>query len=273
MKFKHNKKRNTAFIYEGLIKELSKTALYESENEIRKNQVMSILKEFFSKGKVLKKELEIYKSFDDLSGLDKNTVEKLITEAKNQRIKLDKKEVFNTQTSLINKINKTIGPQFWNNFLTEFKKVATVNQVIFRNSPPKKQVLLEQKLVESLMRVKEEKKPFPNINNLAIKTFVEKFNNEYSETLQENQKTLLNKYITSYQDDGIDLKVYLYEEIGRLKQNLSEYVNSNNSQDTNKIQKIVERIDTYNERQLNKDLISEVMKIQALEQEINNNAS
>ena len=79
----------------------------------------------------------------------------------------------------------------------------------------------------------------------------------------------MNKYITSYQDDGVDLKVYLYEEIGRLKQNLSEYVSSNNSKDVNKIQKIVERIDTYNERKLNKDLISEVMKIQALEQEIN----
>ena len=269
MKFKHNKKRNTAFIYEGLIKELSKTALYESENKNRKNQVMSILKEFFSKGKILKKELEIYKSFNDLDGLDKNTVEKLIAEAKSQRSKLNKKEAFNTQTDLINKINKTIGPQFWNNFLTEFKKIATVNQVVFKDSPPKKQVLLEQKLVETLTGTKEEKKPFPNVNNLAIKTFVERFNSEYSETLQENQKILLNKYITSYQDGGIDLKVYLYEEISRLKQDLNKHVVANSNQDTNKIQKIIERIDTYNERKLNKDLISEVMKIQALEQEIN----
>ena len=269
MKFKHNKKRNTAFIYEGLIKELSKTALYKPDNKNRKSQVMSIIKEFFSKGKVLKKELEIYKSFDDLDGLDKNTVEKLIAEAKNQRFKLDKKEIFNTQTSLINKINKTIGSQFWNNFLTEFKKIATVNQVIFRDSPPKKQVLLEQRLAENLMKIRQNEKPFPNVNNLAIKTFVKKFNDEYSEALQENQKILLNKYITSYQDDGLGFKVYLYEEVGRLKQNLSEYVNSSTSEDTNKVQKIVERIDTYNERELNKDLISEVMKIQALEQEIN----
>ena len=268
MKFKHNKKRNTAFIYEGLIKELSKTALYESKNENKKNQVMSILREFFSKGEILKRELEIYKSFDSLDGLDKNTVEKVIAEAKAQSSRLNKKEIFNTQTNLINKINKIIGPRFWNNFLTEFKKVATVNQVIFKESSPKKQVLLEQKLIENLIKTKSDKKPFPNINNLAIKTFVKKFNSEYSETLQENQKTLLNKYITSYQDEGIDLKVYLYEEIGRLKQNLNEYINSGSPQNTNKIKKIVERIDTYNERKLDKDLISEVMKIQALEQEI-----
>ena len=269
MKFKHNKKRNTAFIYEGLIKELSKTVLYESKNKDRKNQVMSILKEFFSKGKALKKELEIYKSFDDLAGLDRNTIEKLISEAKGQYSKINKKEVFNIQTNLINKINKTIGPKFWNNFLTEFKRIATVNQVIFKDSPPKKQVLLEQKLIENLMKVEEDSAPFPNVNNLAIKTFVQRVNNEYSEALQENQKTLLNKYITSYQDGGIGLKVYLYEEIDRLKQNLSEYAKSNKPQDTKKIQKIVERINIYNERKLDKDLISEVMKIQALEQEIN----
>ena len=82
----------------------------------------------------------------------------------------------------------------------------------------------------------------------------------------------MNKYITSYQDGGVGLKIYLYEEIERLKHNLDDYIKSSTSRDTNKIQKIVERIDTYSERKLNKDLITEVMKIQALEQEINKDA-
>ena len=53
MKFKHNKKRNTAFIYECLIKELSKAALYESTD--KKSKVLFILKEYFGKDKILKK--------------------------------------------------------------------------------------------------------------------------------------------------------------------------------------------------------------------------
>jgi hypothetical protein len=271
MKFNHNKKRNTAFIYEGLVKELSKIALYEDTNKDKKNQVLSILREFFSKGKTLKKELDIYKSFDKLDGMDEKIVEKLIAEARKQHSKMDKKEVFNAQTSLINKINKTIGPKFWNNFLTEFKKIATVNQVIFKDSPPRKQVLLEKKLIESLTKRKEEKKPFPNVNNLAIKAFVKKFNDEYSETLQENQKTLLNKYITSYQDDGIELKVYLYEEIDRLKQKLNEHIKMNKLPESNKIQKIADRINNYNKRKLDKDFISEIMKLQSLESEFDKN--
>ena len=45
MKMKHNKKRNTAFLYECLLKELTKT-IVRSENK-RKDEIISIIKEFF----------------------------------------------------------------------------------------------------------------------------------------------------------------------------------------------------------------------------------
>ena len=54
MKFKHNKKRNTAFLYEALIQEYTR-AIINTEPQIQKN-VKNILKEFFSKGKVLHEE-------------------------------------------------------------------------------------------------------------------------------------------------------------------------------------------------------------------------
>ena len=55
MRFKHNKKRNTAFLYETLLKEMSKYVVRGDKD--RKNKILSILKEFFSQGKILKKEL------------------------------------------------------------------------------------------------------------------------------------------------------------------------------------------------------------------------
>jgi hypothetical protein len=64
MKFSHNKKRNTAFIFEILIKELTKSSI--NENQLRKAAIVDLLKEFFSKDKLLKKDLEIYKSFDEI---------------------------------------------------------------------------------------------------------------------------------------------------------------------------------------------------------------
>tara|TARA_R110000824_G_scaffold103901_6_gene246683 strand:- start:2467 stop:3273 length:807 start_codon:yes stop_codon:yes gene_type:complete len=268
MKLNHNKKRNTVFIYELLIKELAKATMNNVVE--KKSQILSIIKESFSRGKLLRKELEIYKSFQDIENMNKTTIEKMISESKKHFGRLDRKKVFDEQTKVIGKINAALGAPSWNTFVTEFKKMATVNQILNQNLSPKNQVLLEEKLLQKLTANKEEERPFPNINNLAVKTFVDKFNNEYSASLNENQRTLLNKYISSYEDRGIELKAYLYEEIDRIKDYLSVNSQSQDKATSQKIKKIVERIDNYNQRKVDKAFIAEVMKIQSLVEEINN---
>ena len=59
MKLKHNKKRNTAFIYEVLINEVSKASMHEIHE--RKRATLNILKKYFHKGSPLKRELEVYR--------------------------------------------------------------------------------------------------------------------------------------------------------------------------------------------------------------------
>jgi hypothetical protein len=49
---KHNKKRNTAFLYEILVKELTKSIIREDKE--RQAIVRKILVEFFNKGPVLR---------------------------------------------------------------------------------------------------------------------------------------------------------------------------------------------------------------------------
>ena len=201
MKFKHNKKRNTAFIYEILIKELSKASMKNLQE--RKEKIVYILKSFFSKGTPLKEELNIYHSFNNLQDQDKQIVQKIIFEARTQAEKINIKEIFEEKTKIINLINKKLGQNSWNNFVNDYKKIATVSQVVFSCAPPKKQVMLEEKLTNMLIEKKEEKKPFPNVNKLALNSFLNKFNDQYSDSLNESQKNLLNKYITSYKDDGL----------------------------------------------------------------------
>ena len=48
---KHNKKRNTAFLYECLIRELTKAIIKEDKQ--KQTKVKGLLREFFAKGKVL----------------------------------------------------------------------------------------------------------------------------------------------------------------------------------------------------------------------------
>jgi len=267
MKFRHNKKRNTAFIYEVLIVEYSKASMSGDGN--KKNKLINLLKKHFSKETLLRKDLDIYKSFEKTSDLDSDMKVKLIKEAKSQFGLLDRKKIFSQQTNLINEINKNIGFSAWDNFVSNYKKLATINQTLNKTLPPKKQILVEKKLINMLAQQDSEKNPFPNINNLAVKTFVKKFNEEYDQLLEHEQKKLLEKYITSYNDDGLEFKMYFYEEIDRLKNLLNKKVGKNTSLLSEKLQKIIDRVDKYSERSLDRTLITEVMQIQSLVKEIN----
>ena len=59
MRLKHNKKRNTAFLYESLVKEMTKAAL--QTDETTKKAITSILKEHFHVNSLLHRELSLYK--------------------------------------------------------------------------------------------------------------------------------------------------------------------------------------------------------------------
>ena len=266
MKYNHNKKRNTALIYEVLINELTKVTL--NNDSKKREKIVDVLKEFFSKGKILSKELEIYKSLaGDTTYKSKEIVEKILIESKKQFDSLDRKQIFNQQTKLINKINKSLSKNIWQNYIPSFKKSATINQILQSDLSPKKQVVLESKLIEALVSSKPENK-FPKVNNLAMKTFITKFNEKYSKELNESQKQFLNKYIISHVDGGLEFKTYVYAEIDRLKTVLKENSSHKDKNTQIKIQKVLDKISNYNKKKLDKDSLYEIFKIQMLVSEI-----
>ena len=63
---KYNKKRNTAFLYETLILEMTKAAL--NKDEKRKNIALDIIKENFAKNSILDEELDAYRSIMETKG-------------------------------------------------------------------------------------------------------------------------------------------------------------------------------------------------------------
>ena len=58
MRLKHNKKRNTAFVYEALVRELTESVVKNNRN--KQNRIVSIIKDHFKQDSVLKEELELY---------------------------------------------------------------------------------------------------------------------------------------------------------------------------------------------------------------------
>ena len=108
----------------------------------------------------------------------------------------------------------------------------------------------------------------------SLATFVKKFNETYSDSLLGEQKELLNKYILSFVDNGVDIKIFLNEEIGRLKNSLITATKDNTSKVVlEKRDKIINVLNSFSKKEINKDIMEKVLKVQQLTQEMINNGN
>tara|TARA_R100001079_G_C4427536_1_gene142594 strand:+ start:116 stop:940 length:825 start_codon:yes stop_codon:yes gene_type:complete len=272
MKLKHNKKRNTAFLFEVLVRELTKSVIQKRSDYGIK--ISKIVKEHFGKGTLLKKELEIYKSLQENSGLEPYIAEKLIYEAKGQYGQLDKERIFQEQSALIKKINKELTPDVFSQFVPNYKSIATLHQIFNDSLSPKKKVLLEATILEALTSTEQlTEGKNKKVDSLVIKKFVERYNKQYeSSDLHEEQKKLLQKYVMSFSDNGLDLNIYLNEELGRLKNVLSESGDVKEiSEDTEMLEKsktVLSILESFKEQPVSVDMIKKVLRVQNLAREI-----
>ena len=271
MRLKHNKKRNTAFVYEALVRELTESVVKNNKN--KQNKIVSIIKDHFNGKSLLKKELELYKTIYETRHIEKHTAEKIVVIAKEKHDSLDKRSLFLEQSALINKINRTLSSKVYSNFVPNYKTIASVYSIFQDALPIKDRVLLEENIVEQMSAsaevVQEGQQP---IDSLVYNTFVTKFNEEYSDSLNENQKILLNNYISSFSDNGIELKVYLNEEVGRLKDRLTK-LKSDSTMEENfkeKIQKVYNILDDCKNRELDTEMLEMILNTQQLLEEVEN---
>lgn len=272
MKLKHNKKRNTTFLYEALVKEITKAIV--GKDVKKKNALVSLVKEYFAPNTTLRQELDLVKMLCETKHVDIYTAERLIAESQKQYNSLDKRQIFNEQTNVINKINKIAGKETFNNFVPNYKYLATISQLFSGGSDIKQRVLLERALIGS-MTTKPGKvskaKEMPHIDKLVFKTVIESFNKKYNGQLLEEQKDLLNKYIVSFGENAVEFKVYVNEELGRLKSEVTSlHTNEVFSEDPELKHKLLEVNETLNKLQTKKvgpPLVEKVMQIQKLVKE------
>ena len=268
---RHNKKRNTAFLYETLVVELTKSIV--QKNQKRKEQISEMLKTHFDQGTILRKELDLFKALLETDGLDMKTSERLLTEAKRQYTSLNKKKIFEEQSELIKKINTTLSKGVFSNFMPNYKDLATIGQIFSDSTPIKSRVLLENKVVEKLSSKEPTKEPsMQPIDNIVYKTFVNKFNEQYSGKLTEQQQALLSYYISSFADNGLQLKIFLNEELTRLKNSLAASLHTNEiSADNDMVDstnKVIAKLEEYKNVPIDKTMIESILKTQELVREI-----
>tara|TARA_B100001250_G_scaffold399466_1_gene408903 strand:+ start:465 stop:1295 length:831 start_codon:yes stop_codon:yes gene_type:complete len=276
MRLKHNKKRNTAFVYEALVRELTESVVKNNKN--KQNKIVSIIKEYFTGSSTLREELDLYKSIYETRDIEKTTAEKIMYQVKEKHEELDKKRLFQEQSALINKINRTLTNKVYNNFVPNYKTIASVYSIFQDALPVKDRVILEENIVDqmssSLDAAKSMQQP---IDSLTYKTFVSKFNEEYSSGLNESQKNLLGHYISSFADNGVEMKIFLNEEVGRLKDELRNSKNMKTISDNNalkeKFEKVYDILDNTKNKEIDVETLEIILSAQQLLEEIKENGN
>ena len=268
---KHNKKRNTAFLYEVIIRELTK-AMVEGDKQ-KKSSIIKIVKENFKGNTLLAKDLDLYKAVLETREVDQYTAEKIIFQARTQKMAINHRQLFVEQTELVDTINKQINPDTFNTFVPNYKSLATVFQIFHPKTKTKNRVLLERQIIEAMTcDGKPQKDLMKPIDNLTYRTFVSKFNEKYSNSLLREQKSLLSRYVTSFSDNGLELKVFLSEEIPRLFKKVNESLEcseiKSDKEMTSKTEQVLEILKTSADRKLDNDFVHDILKIQNLVKEL-----
>lgn len=265
---KHNKKRNTAFLYESLVKELTKTIVRQQEE--RKGKIVNIIRENFVKGSLLQRDLDLYKSIlENKDKMTKDFIDRFLVETKKDYSSIDRKSVFNAQTKVITQINQQLGADVFKNFVPNYKDIATVGAWFQDNIPhAKSRLIVETKVKALLVPSETQEKEMKHIDNLTYKTFVNKFNETYKNSLKENQKKLLTNYITSFSDNGLGLKSFINEEVGSLKlqlsQKLSEGKDTIGEERHEKLSKVSVILEDFTKRPLDENMVKKLFFIQDL---------
>ena len=272
MRLRHNKKRNTAFLYELLVKQFAVASL--QQNKEKATEIKEVLAAFFKAGKPLAQELSLFRTLYETNSVDGFTAMRLVQESYRAYQNLDHKTIFNEQTKLINWINKNIGQNCFETFMPNYKTMATISQIFGTETDVKQKVILERKLIGSLMErpIERKKNEMQPIDNLVYRQVVQNFNKKYNSNLNESQRKLIESYVLSISDGGLQFQFRLNEEISRIKEAITNYKDSDSSI-TTRLGSVLELIESFKKTPLNEQILEKVLKLQALVEEITNNGN
>jgi hypothetical protein len=270
MKTRHNKKRNTAFVYEVLVREAT-VAMLKKETK-RCNTAARLIKKHFREGSLLRRDLECHRSLYENQNLDEKVSEKILREAKIASRLIDPEGLFKEQSALIHDVNKELEPSVFGNYVPNYKTLASIAQIFSDKISPKNQVILEGEIIKNMTNSLEKTITIDDIDSVVIKSFTKKFNNKYETELLDEQKKLLTYYISSFADNALELKTFLNEEIARLKLQLKAAKSIREIQSDpdmiEKTEQVIAHLNEFSKRSVDDELLLTVMKTQSLVKEI-----
>ena len=228
---KHSKYKNTAILFEMLVRKLTSETLTSD-----KTVTVEIIKKYFGKNTALSKELQLYNSLIKESLKSEAQALDFIRTCKNAHSKLNKSLLRRQRYNLVKEISQNFDFQKVSKIrISNYKELASIYKLFEYDEADNPKDLLECKtsIVSHLLgETKQSLKLSPllekykgykkDVRILTYKLLVDKFNSKYS-GLDENQKKVLNKYIT-HVNDSESVKQYFEKIIPGIKSQLKEQV-------------------------------------------------
>lgn len=230
MAIKHSKYRNTAILFELLVRQTTADLLQNKDSKSVK-----ILKKYFN-GTELGKEYKLYSQFNIMEKLSETKANIAINTVIEERKKLNQSELNKLKYNLIREIKSNYDiDNFFKAKIDNYKLYASIYTIFesqnSKDSDPKQLItnkinLLEHISIDSKKEsegptlVEEFMKEDKEIRLLAYKIMVEKFNNKYS-GLSQRQKNVLKEYINNISETE-NLKKYINTQIQQIKSELVE---------------------------------------------------
>jgi len=231
-RLKHSKYKNTGMIFEMLVRKLTSETLTSD-----KSIAIDIIKKYFGKNTELAKEMKIYNALLKEQFKTEAKALEYIRSIKAAHSKLNKTVLRRERYNLVKEISENFSiEQIAKIRIPNYKMLASAYIILEHDETDNPKQILECKsiIVDSILteRAQQDKKIDTVLEAfkaqpkdqrlLTYKLLVDKFNNKYS-GLDENQKGLLNKYITNV-NDTVVLKEYIQTVIPGIKQNLKQHV-------------------------------------------------
>ena len=227
---KHNKVKNTAFLYECLTRQITSDVL----SNVEPSPALAIVKEFFKPTTILGKELVLYKALTSNKLKNENKINYLVDSVLRERTKLNYSELRRGKYNLIKKITEHYElKDFFRTRISNFKDIASVYKLfeIQTNSNPFEETEIRFVVMENLKDkgtpksekqsvVEKFEKESKDLRLLSYKILVDKFNQKYS-NLNESQRDLLKTYINNISNTST-LKEFMANEITTLKDKISK---------------------------------------------------
>ena len=209
---KHSKIKNTGVLFELLVRQITTDTL----NGIEKSPALKIVKEYFAKGKSLKKELDLYNSLLKEKFGDSNKAEKFLDMVLAERTKLSSSTLKRQKYNLIKEIGRNYSlDTFFKTKINNYRLNASIYQLFegisskevnnprnvlnFRETIVEHVISSSPKTIQEKM-IKEYSKQDKAMRLLSYKVLLEKFKEKYGRALNKGQRDLLKKYISGQTD-------------------------------------------------------------------------